>query len=181
MKKRYWWGLLVLGLLIIGGVVGVMNHRTNTASAPATTPKAAKKATTKPLQPITKKTWQQHPKLRYASIIYYAVKHLKIQRWQEVSDFNRGWQVEIYPNHGQPKYLVWPDKNIKDEAKQLQPNWFTISSAGTVTYDSFGVHTFAKDQTAKISEARILEQTQADHATKKIYAMLDNLIIVKHH
>ena len=180
MLKRYRWWLLGLGVIIIliGGGLWVGHLHSGDAQTRTVTAKPTAK--TQPLPKLTKQNLKHHPKLKYACIIYYAVKHLKIQRWQEVSDFERGWQVEIYPNHGNPKYLVWPDKNIKTDAKQLQPNWFTIDSAGNVTYDSFGVHTFTKDQTATVSTTKIINQLRTDHATKRVYAMLDNLVILKH-
>lgn len=185
--RKRWWGLvgvILVGLLILGGVG--LTRLTHPAAATATSTtvkqpaKVAKKRSVPRQPPLTTANLAKHPQLKYACIIYYAVKHLKIQRWQEVSDFDRGWQVEVYPNHGNPKYLVWPDKHIQEEAKQLEPNWFTINASQQVTYDSFGVHTFSKDQTATVSEKQIIKQIQADHATKRIYAMLDNLVIKKH-
>ncbi|WP_338207531.1 hypothetical protein [Lactiplantibacillus paraxiangfangensis] len=181
MKKRYWLGGGLLVLLLLAGTLLVVNRQTSQpASKPATAP-VAKKKPQPSVPPLTHRAWKKQPELKYAGIIYYAVKHLKIQRWQEVSDFKKGWQVEIYPGHAKTKYLVWPDQNIREEAKQLEPNWFTLNADHTVTYDSFGVHTFEADQTATVSEAHILKQLRADHAAKKVYGMLDQLQVVKHH
>ena len=91
-----------------------------------------------------------------------------------------GWQVEIYTDQGQTKYLVWSDKHIKADAKQLQPNWFTLKN-DQVTYDSFGVHTFKKDLTATVSMRTILAQIKRDHATKTVRHMPTNLVIKDHH
>lgn len=180
MKKRYWWFVGTSVILVIGTGAGLWWYRAQVSTTPVQPTHVSKKASRTVNPPLTTATLKQHPKTKYACIIYYAVKHLKIQRWQEVSDFDRGWQVEIYPNHDHQKYLVWPDKNIKDEAKQLQPNWFTIDAQGAVTYDSFGVHTFAKDMTATISEAQLLRTLNADHAKNQVYRMLPNLVVLQH-
>lgn len=169
--------LLALVLIIGIAATGLFRpaptkHRSNT---PTHQPPA------KTVAPITKSAWAEQPKLKYASIIYYAVHHLKIQRWQEVSDFELGWQVEIYPNDGHPKYLVWPDAHIQADAKQLQPNWFTITASGQVTYDSFTVHSFRQDQTAIVGTDQILAQLRKDHAAKKVHAMVAHLSVVHHH
>lgn len=180
MRKRIAAGLVVGLLLLALGVWWFT--RTKTPSTPPTRTTTVKKQSQPRVkkQPLTLATWQQQPRLAYASIIYYAVKHLKIQRWQEVSDFDRGWQVEFYSSDQPVKYLVWPDKNIKADAKQLQPNWFTLDAHHQVTYDSFGVHTFAKDMTATVSATKIINQIHADHAVGRVYQMLDNLAVKRH-
>ncbi|GEO69361.1 hypothetical protein LAC03_12710 [Levilactobacillus acidifarinae] len=82
---------------------------------------------------------RQQPKLLYSSVIYYAVKHTGVQRWQEVSDFKLGWQVETEQVHGTKRYSVWPDAHIQEAQKKLEPNWFTLKGQ-RVTYESFVVH-----------------------------------------
>jgi len=173
--KKIWLSLGLVILIIAGISIGWVYQHNTTPTAP-TTKKVA--TATKP-RTITAAEVQSNDKLRYSCIIYYAVKHIKIQRWQELADFDKGWQVEIYSENNQDKYLVWPDKNIKTAAKQLQPNWFTIKN-NQVTYDSFGVHTFQKDMTATTDLAKIVHQIQTDHATRKVRAMLPNLIVKDH-
>ncbi|MCJ8181849.1 hypothetical protein [Lactiplantibacillus pentosus] len=174
MKKLL---LPFITVLIIGTVVGIVTLHHAPATTPTTTAKKAQ--VPRRVAPITASAVAKDPKLKYSCIIYYAVKHLKIQRWQEVSDFKLGWQVEIYHEASQSKYLVWPDKNIKTSAKALQPNWFTIKN-GQVTYDSFGVHTFKKDMTATVSLTTIIKQIQQDHATKTVRNMRPNLVVKEH-
>ncbi|MCG0631795.1 hypothetical protein IMAU80128_00090 [Lactiplantibacillus plantarum] len=166
----------IITVLIIGTIVGLSTlHRTPRA----TTTTVHKSRVIQQPQPITETTIAKQPALKYSCIIYYAIKHLKIQRWQEVSDFSLGWQVEIYTDQGQTKYLVWSDKHIKADAKQLQLNWFTLKN-DHVTYDSFGVHTFKKDLTATVSMRTILAQIKRDHATKTVRHMPTNLVIKDH-
>lgn len=164
-----------LTILIIGIIVGLFTLR----QPPATTPDVRKTQVRHHVTPITMAAVKNNDALRFSCIIYYAVKHLKIQRWQEVSDFQLGWQVEIYTKNGHPKYLVWPDKHIQSSAKQLQPNWFTFKN-GQVTYDSFGVHTFQKDLTATVNLTTIVAQIKRDHATKLVRHMPTNLVIKDH-
>ena len=164
-----------ISVLLIGTVVGLVTLR----QPPTTTPTVHKTRVTHHVEPITMTTLKNNDALQFSCIIYYAVKHLKIQRWQEVNDFQLGWQVEIYHENGQPKYLVWPDKHIQASAKQLQPNWFTLKN-GQVTYDSFGVHTFKKDLTATVSLTTIVAQIKRDHATKIVRHMPTNLVIKAH-
>jgi len=173
--------LLLLGVLIGGGLLVTGSKKAPTATHPATasSSKPPKKTTTpKPVPKLTVTELNQHSDLRYSSIIYYGIKHTHIQRWQEVSDFSQGWQVEIY--RGQAKYLVWPDKNIKPEAKQLEPNWFKLDSQGNVTYHSFVVHSFRDDQTKTVSLAAIVAQINHDHAMKKVRQMPTKLTTLKH-
>ena len=168
MKKLL---LPFITVLIIGTVVGLVTLHHAPAATPTTTTKKAQ--VPQRVAPITAAAVAKDPKLKYSCIIYYAVKHLKI------SDFKLGWQVEIYHEASQPKYLVWPDKNIKKSAKALQPNWFTIKN-GQVTYDSFGVHTYKKDMTATVSLTTIIKQIKQDHATKKVRNMRPNLAVKEH-
>lgn len=174
--------ILIISILIILLLTGGGWWAFQRQDAPVTKPnqtQTLKKAAPSPSRPLTKTALTQHADLRYSAIIYYAVKHLKIQRWQEVSNFELGWELEIYSQNGTAKYLVWPDKNIKSEGKQLQPNWFTIKH-DQVTYDSFGVHTFQKDMTATVSLAKIIQQVNTDHAAKTIRQMPNNLKITDH-
>lgn len=179
MKKSRYWMAGLLALVLIIGIAGIGFFRSTPTNPKSTT--SVHQPPAKTVAPITKSAWAKQPKLKYASIIYYAVHHLKIQRWQEVSDFELGWQVEIYPNDGHPKYLVWPDAHIQADAKQLQPNWFTITASGQVTYDSFTVHSFRQDQTATVGTDQILAQLRKDHAAKKVHAMVAHLSVVHHH
>jgi len=152
-----------------------------TTSVPVkTTVKPPRPAKPKPIRQLSVTELKHHPALRYSCIIYYAIKHTKIQRWQEVSDFQLGWQVEIYHPGTQAKYLVWPDKDIKSEAKQLAPNWFRLDANGQVTYHSFVVHSFRDDQLATASLITIVNQVNADHAAKQVRQMPANLVILKH-
>ncbi|MCW1911284.1 hypothetical protein N7X57_12710 [Lactiplantibacillus paraplantarum] len=164
-----------LTILTIGLIVGLFTLH----QPPTTAPSVRQTRVRHHVAPITMATVKDNDALRFSCIIYYAVKHLKIQRWQEVSDFQLGWQVEIYTENGQTKYLVWPDKHIQASAKQLQPNWFTFKN-GQVTYDSFGVHTFQKDLTATVSLTTIVTQIKRDHATKLVRHMPTNLVIKDH-
>ncbi|MFC6164991.1 hypothetical protein ACFP3T_09950 [Lactiplantibacillus dongliensis] len=173
--------LLLLGVLIGGGllVAGSKKAPTTTHPATASSNKQPKKITTpKPVAKLTMTELKRHPDLRYSSIIYYGIKYTHIQRWQEVSDFSRGWQVEIY--HAQAKYLVWPDKHIKAEAKQLEPNWFKLDPRGNVTYHSFVVHSFRDDQTKTVNLTEIVAQINHDHAMKKVRQMPTNLTTLNH-
>lgn len=173
--------LLLLGILIGGGllVTGSKKAPTTKATTAVSASRQPKKAVkSKPAAKLTVTELKHHADLRYSSIIYYGIKHTHIQRWQEVSDFSRGWQVEIY--HAQAKYLVWPDKHIKAEAKQLEPNWFKLDSQGNVIYHSFVVHSFQDDQTKTVSLAKIVAQINHDHAIKKVRQMPTNLTILTH-
>ena len=173
MKKL----LISLAVVIIGGTAAgfVLYHHSSTT--PTTT--VTKKATPSKPKTITTAEVTSNDNLRYSCIIYYAVKHVQIQRWQELADFERGWQVEIYSENNQVKYLVWPDKNITTAAKQLQPNWFTVKG-NQVTYDSFGVHTFQKDMTATVNMTQIVSQIKTDHAAHKVRQMRPNLVVKDH-
>lgn len=132
--------------------------------------------------PLSTKMFYQHPKMRDSAIIYFAIKHLHIQRWQEVADFKAGWQVERYQKAGKWQYLVWPDQNIGDQEKQLTPNWFEISKDHRVTYHSFEVHTAAsnEDQHATVAINRIVTQINADRAAGTVRRMTRHLTIKVH-
>ncbi|VDG19490.1 hypothetical protein [Lactobacillus plantarum] [Lactiplantibacillus mudanjiangensis] len=176
MKKFLLWGsgVVLLTICLIGG----WSFRTKTTTSQPTAAKVQthhKKKTTKPL---TLTELKRHDTLAYSSIIYYAIKYGKIQRWQELSDFSLGWQVESYSSKS--KYLVWPDQNIKDEAKQLAPNWFKLQGS-TVTYHSFVVHSFQDDMTAKVSLTTIINRINREHAEAKVRQMPTRLTVIRHH
>lgn len=168
-------GLTFVALLVIGTLVVKVDQQKTAQVTSKSEQRTHQK--TKELR-LTLKEFSHNEKLRYCSVIYYAVKHGKIQRWQEVANFKRGWQVEIYP--GKPnRYLVWPDKRITKDEKMLEPNWFTFSSNGQVIYDSFGVHTFRKDLTETVQISKIIATINRDHAVKKVHQMQQNLVIKK--
>lgn len=177
MKKII--SLVLLLLLVCAGLL-VVPHLT--AARPAqTATTTAKRPSKKPAVPKLTRNDLQHSKaLTYSSIIYFAVKHSQLQRWQEVSDFKLGWQVEIYPRNGQTKYLVWPDQHIQDSAKNLAPNWFRFKDSQHVLYDSMIVHSFRKDQTKTASLTEIVKQINIDHAAAKVRAMPQRLSVVTH-
>lgn len=171
---------LALLLLFIGAGLLVVPHLT--AAQPARTDTTTvKKQPKKPTAPKLTLSDLAHSKsLTYSSIIYFAIKHSKLQRWQEVSDFKLGWQVERYHRNGQNKYLVWPDQHIQDSAKNLAPNWFRFKDSQHVLYDSMIVHSFRKDQTKTASLTEIVKQINADHAAAKVRAMPQRLSVVTH-
>ncbi|WP_125684285.1 hypothetical protein [Levilactobacillus yonginensis] len=178
MKKSFVFGsLILLVLLILGGGWAVSQQHT-TQTTPATT------KPTKPKRPsnhLTVTELKQHEKLRYAAIIYYALKYTKLQRWQEASDFKAGWQVEVYPHHGHPQYLVWPDKNATDQDKNLEPNRFKLTAKDTVTYNSFIVHSFSKDMTQTTSLTKIAATISHHHKGRAVRQMVPNLTVKTHH
>lgn len=183
MKKRLLLsgGLIVLLALLAGGwLFSQTKPATKATPSKVTTAKATVKQAKKPTyQPLTTKALSHDRDLTYSSIIYYGIKHTKIQRWQEVADFKLGWQLEVYPNGTATKCLVWPDQNIKDDAKQLAPNWFKLSGQ-TVKYHSFIVHSFRKDMTVTVTLSQIVKQLNADHAATKVRQMPGHLTVVHH-
>lgn len=68
-------------------------------------------------------TLQSNKKLLYATIIYYGISNLPIERWQELADKSSGWQINALPDG---RKLVWSGKNITDDEKQLPPNYFKL-------------------------------------------------------
>lgn len=176
MKKMLSLGLI---LLFLGGGLLLVPRLTashSQASTPTTTKGPHKQAAPSKLKLAE---FQHNRKLTYSAIIYFAIKHAKLQRWQEVSDFKLGWQVESYSRNGQTKYLVWPDQHIQDSAKNLAPNWFRLTNHH-VLYDSMIVHSFRKDQTKTVSLSEIVHQINADHAVAKVRAMPDKMTVVTH-
>ncbi|WP_261809847.1 hypothetical protein [Levilactobacillus humaensis] len=144
------------------------------------TPHQPQPTTTKPkVKPLTVSELQHDKSLTYAAIIYFAIHHTKLPRWQEVADMQAGWQVEIYPHKDSRKYLVWPDQHMTSAQKNLAPNWFTIKNQ-QVLYDSFIVHSFRKDQTATTTLSKIVKQLNHDHVEKKVRHMPHNLAVVNH-
>lgn len=177
MKKMLSLGLVIL---VLGVGILLLPHLTTNHSQ-ASAPTAAKRVSQHPATPkLTRAELQRDRKLTYSAIIYFAIKHSKLQRWQEVSDFKLGWQVESYPRDGQTKYLVWPDQHIQDSAKNLAPNWFRLNDKH-VLYDSMIVHSFRKDQTKTASLTEIVKQVNVDHAAAKVRAMPEKMTVITHH
>ena len=159
------------GLLCSGGLVGChANHVTSTAH-PVHQPQ-------KTQRPLTLAALQRHPKLAYASVIYYAVKHTDVQRWQEVSDFKLGWQVETERVQGTKRYSVWPDAHIQESQKKLEPNWFTLKGQ-RVTYQSFVVHSDGDYTVVHTTLSRVVQQINHDHAAQRVRHMINNLTILE--
>ncbi|BDZ31948.1 hypothetical protein RA086_11960 [Lactiplantibacillus sp. WILCCON 0030] len=176
-KRKLKLVITLIGLLVLGGgwlIVSAQNH-------PSSQPAQQTQAKSKPkYRTLTLDELHHDPTLTYCSIIYYTVKHGKIQRWQEVSKVSLGWQIEQYPTNDGFKVLVWPDMNIKKEAKQLQPNWFALTKNDSVTYHSFIIHSFRDDMTATTNLKTIVDQINHDHAAMKVRQMTPKMLIVKH-
>lgn len=159
------------GLLCGGGLVGChANHGTSTVH-----PVHQQQKTQRPL---TLAALQRHPKLAYASVIYYAVQHTDVQRWQEVADFKLGWQVEIERVQGTRRYSVWPDAHIQESQKKLEPNWFTLKGQ-RVTYESFVVHSDGDYTVVHTTLSRVVQQINRDHAAQRVRHMTNNLTILE--
>ncbi|MFD1126044.1 hypothetical protein ACFQ22_11845 [Lentilactobacillus raoultii] len=178
-KHRTKWGLIVgtLGLLIIAGFVfagKIVNH--GSQSTQIKTHQLRKNHIHK-YQPLTLKAFKSHRDLAFCSVIYFAIKHVKIQRWQEVSDFNLGWQIEIHRTSQGAHYLVWPDKRITAKEKQLEPNWFELKENGRVIYHSFVVHSFRKNLTQTATVRKVINQINSDRAAGRVRGMQKNLVI----
>ncbi|WP_125546766.1 hypothetical protein [Levilactobacillus lindianensis] len=172
MSKKIWATSLIV----------ILASLTLTACGAKTTatPRKTQPTTTKPkVKPLTVSELQHDECLTYAAIIYFAVHHTKLPRWQEVADMKAGWQIEIYPHQGRRKYLVWPDQHITSAQKNLAPNWFTLKDQ-QVIYDSFIVHSFRKDQTATTTLPKIVKQLNRDHAEKAVRHMPHKLAVVNH-
>lgn len=179
-RKKAVTTIALIGVVFITIVAIFVTVEQSTGHSLGLMPKTEQRKPAKPkYRPLTTNEMHNNNKLRYSGIIYYAVKHLDIQRWQEVSNFERGWQIEIY-HQKETKYLVWPNKRIKKDEKLLEPNWFTIDQQNRINYDSFGVHSFRKDMTAAVSEKKIVAQVNKDHAAQKVRKMQRNMTILKH-
>ena len=179
MKRVLKFSLPLVLIVILGGSWWLVSAQ----KAPAQTPQPIAKPkpkTTPHYQPLTLTELNHDPKLTACSLIYYAVKHSKIQRWQEVADFKLGWQLDQYPTENGIKSLVWPDKQIKANAKQLQPNWFALSKTGNVTYHSFIVHSFRDDMTLTTTLPKVIQQLNQDHAATKVRQLRSSLVIIAH-
>jgi len=176
MKKLLAIGTLLL-LLVMGGLTLSHVTRQSQPHPSSATPTASSR---KVAPKLTRSDLRHNRKLTYSAIIYFAIKHSQLQRWQEVSDFKLGWQVESYPKNGGTKYLVWPDQHIQDSAKNLAPNWFRLTDSQHVLYDSMIVHSFRKDQTKTATLREIVNQINADHAATKVRAMPQRLTVVTH-
>ncbi|WP_341778734.1 hypothetical protein [Levilactobacillus sp. HBUAS70063] len=175
MKKMFSLGLVILLL----GVGLLMLPRLTPNHSQASTPTTASSTRKRPTPKLTVSELKHQRKLTYSAIIYFAIKHAKLQRWQEVSDFKLGWQVENYQRNGQTKSLVWPDQHIQDNAKNLAPNWFRLTDQH-VLYDSMIVHSFRQDQTKTTTLSEIVKQINADHAAAKVRAMPENMTVITH-
>ncbi len=162
------------GILILAVIS--TNHFGNRQPQHATVTKPVSKKNR--LVPLTLTDFNRHPKLAYGGIIYYAVKHGKIQRWQEVSDFNLGWQIEVHRTQMGKRYFVWPDKHIKNAEKRLEPNWFAFKSGNRVVYHSFVVHSFRKNLTQTTTRSHIVKQINADGAETKVREMVERMAVI---
>ncbi|KIR09348.1 hypothetical protein DIS15_05000 [Levilactobacillus brevis] len=175
MKK---WG--ALGVLIIGLVIGVAWwSRQTPRSVPVNTTSKTKPAVPK----LTLREERCQPELRYVSVILYAIDHDRqrhLQRWQEVSDVDAGWQIDIYPHAGQDRYLVWPDQRITAAEKNLAPNWFTWHS-GHVSYHSFIVHSFRREMVKTVSTQTLLNWANATSNRRHQVRHLVTHLTVKDH
>ena len=97
-------------------------------------------------------TLQSNKKLLYATIIYYGISNLPIERWQELADKSSGWQVDALPDG---RKLVWSGKNITDAEKQLPPNYFKIDENG-VDYRSFIIHSNNQEMSRYVKNDQLL-------------------------
>ncbi|GHP14154.1 membrane protein [Lentilactobacillus fungorum] len=168
-------GSFILLMTVLGSVIV---FQSKSGSRPPSDRPAAKKR----YRPLTTNTFYRHPKIRDSAIIYFAIKHVHIQRWQEIADFKAGWQVEKYRKAGHWRYLVWPDQHITEQEKQLTPNWFEFRHANYVIYHSFEVHTAQadEDQHVKVSMSNILKHINADRAAGTVRRMTRKLVIRDH-
>lgn len=97
-------------------------------------------------------TLQSNKKLLYATIIYYGISNLPIERWQELADKSSGWQVNALPDG---RKLVWSGKNITDAERQLPPNYFKIDENG-VDYRSFIIHSNNQEMSRYVKNDQLL-------------------------
>ncbi|MGP4117603.1 hypothetical protein ACS4N0_10630 [Levilactobacillus zymae] len=165
---------VVATVLLAGGVAACHRQPTTAAPAASSTSKPARPAET----PLTVRALRQQPKLLDSSLIYFAVKHTSVQRWQEVSDFKLGWQVETERVQGTKRYSVWPDAHIQESQKKLEPNWFTLKGQ-RVTYESFVVHSDGDYTVVHTTLARVVQRINQDHAAQRVRHMTNNLTILE--
>jgi hypothetical protein len=168
----------IVVLLLVGGLVWA-HHSASTATTSTANSQSTKKTAKHTTPPLTLSELKASPKLTYSCLIYYAIKDTKLQRWQEVNDFQAGWQVEHFAKKHPTRYLVWSDMNITSAEKNLAPNWFSLSG-DKVTYDSMIVHSFHKDQTAITTLAKVIKKLNADHAMKKVRSMPTKMTLLNH-
>ncbi|MGY5339554.1 hypothetical protein [Levilactobacillus spicheri] len=173
MKKGV---LLMTGVLLLGGL-GAWGWHHHTA-APAPAPRTTQRATppTKRARPLTLRELRRRPKLTYAALIDYAVHDTHVMRWQEVADYQAGWQVEIDRVHGARRYSVWPDRNIQTSEKKLEPNWFTLKGH-RVTYQSFVVHSDGDYTVYRTTLKRVVHRLNAQHAAARVRRMPERLVV----
>lgn len=150
--------------------LGVQTSSTHEADSPTYTNKTT-------VTRITAKDLNNNQPLLMSTLIYYAITHISDGRWIEVSDIDRGWQIQKTAIDGGIHYLVWPDKRIKNESKHIEPNWFEING-DTVVYHSFIIHSQGYEVTNTISLKEIVNTVNTKHGIIKINSMLENLVIV---
>ncbi|MGF2384827.1 hypothetical protein [Lentilactobacillus otakiensis] len=172
-------GLIVSAIILIFGfgmVTIAPFNKSNTQSHDSHPTATLKKKN----QPLSMAELNRNPKLKYSCIIYFGIKNTTIQRWQELDDFEKGWQVEIYHRSGKTRFLVWPDRHITSQEKQLAPNWFEIQDNQHVIYHSFEVHTSKanEDQSYETTETHILKQINASHKARTVRKMGLHMTIV---
>jgi len=178
MKKRLISGLVLGLLLVLGGTLVVINHhKSSTRPGTITTKPKPKPHTSHHVRPLTAAELAHHQDLRFAAIIYYGIKDSHIQRWQEAANFQRGWQVEIDRVHGTTRYAVWPNKDIQESDKQLEPNWFTLRDR-QITYQSFIVHSNGDYTVRHVAEAQVIRRLNAQHAGDRVRGMRDYLTVL---
>ncbi|SCB72755.1 hypothetical protein [Weissella bombi] len=108
-------------------------------------------------------TLQSNKKLLYATIIYYGISNLPIERWQELADKSSGWQVNALPDG---RKLVWSGKNITDDEKQLPPNYFKLDKNG-VDYRSFIIHSNNQEMSQYVKTDQLLQYANQNPARIK--------------
>ncbi|MFC6289055.1 hypothetical protein [Levilactobacillus angrenensis] len=178
MSRLTKWLVGLVGLLLIGGLIAVVATSHHQSPSP-TTQSAATHPSHHQSTKLTTNDLAHHPKLAYSAIIYYAIKEPKLQRWQEVNDFQAGWQVEHYATKHPTRYLVWPNQHVTTADKNLAPNWFSLQG-DRVTYDSMIVHSFRQDQTATTTLSKIVKRINAQHAAQKVRQMPAKMSVLNH-
>lgn len=160
--------VLILAACFIS--LGIQTHRTHELDAPIHNSKLA-------LTSITASDLNHDQKLLMSALVYYAISNISDGRWLEVSDFNRGWQIQKIDVDGNIHYLVWPDKNIQAESKHIEPNWFEIKG-DTVSYHSFIIHSQGFDLTHTVAMSDIINAVNQPESIHRINSMLPNLVII---